>query len=121
MVPYEAFTCRCGAEDVVLRESYKHETRGSSFESNFILQDFNSLTAILQELQHLKAILWELQEMQSAQTASTCYDNDKLKFNLEANAEINFSFKLSSFDFAVDITDDTEVMCSTNFIFLSYI
>ncbi|GJR18742.1 hypothetical protein Tco_0967269 [Tanacetum coccineum] len=31
------------------------------------------------------------------------------KFNLEANAEINFSFKLSSFDFAVDITDDAEV------------
>ncbi|GJV35110.1 transposase, MuDR, MULE transposase domain protein [Tanacetum coccineum] len=30
------------------------------------------------------------------------------KFNLEANAEINFSFKLSSFDFAVDITDDVE-------------
>ncbi|GJZ37557.1 hypothetical protein Tco_0583748, partial [Tanacetum coccineum] len=35
---------------------------------------------------------------------------DKItKFNLEANAEINFSFKLSSFDFAVDITDDAEV------------
>ncbi|GKB27430.1 hypothetical protein Tco_0866831 [Tanacetum coccineum] len=31
------------------------------------------------------------------------------KFNLEANVEINFSFKLSSFDFAVDITDDAEV------------
>nr|GEV07670.1 hypothetical protein [Tanacetum cinerariifolium] len=30
MVPYEAFSCRCGAEDVVLRESNKHETRGSS-------------------------------------------------------------------------------------------
>ncbi|GJS52438.1 hypothetical protein Tco_0625800 [Tanacetum coccineum] len=30
------------------------------------------------------------------------------KFNLEANAEINFSFKLSSFDFVVDITDDAE-------------
>nr|GEV86182.1 oligopeptide transporter [Tanacetum cinerariifolium] len=34
---------------------------------------------------------------------------DKItKFNLEANAEINFSFKLSSFDFAVNITDDAE-------------
>ncbi|GJZ70305.1 hypothetical protein Tco_0633855 [Tanacetum coccineum] len=30
------------------------------------------------------------------------------KFNLKANAEINFSFKLSSFDFVVDITDDAE-------------
>ncbi|GKE75523.1 hypothetical protein Tco_1537564 [Tanacetum coccineum] len=30
MVPYKAFACRCGAEDVVLRELYKHETRGSS-------------------------------------------------------------------------------------------
>ncbi|GJZ95045.1 hypothetical protein Tco_0667248 [Tanacetum coccineum] len=32
------------------------------------------------------------------------------KFKLEANAVINLSFKLSSFDFAVDITDDTEFM-----------
>ncbi|GKB24979.1 hypothetical protein Tco_0864380 [Tanacetum coccineum] len=30
------------------------------------------------------------------------------KFKLEANAVINLSFKLSSFDFAVDITDDAE-------------
>nr|GEU95053.1 hypothetical protein [Tanacetum cinerariifolium] len=29
MVPYEAFACRCGAEDVVLRESYKPKTRAS--------------------------------------------------------------------------------------------
>ncbi|GKF45547.1 hypothetical protein Tco_0135349 [Tanacetum coccineum] len=27
MVPYEAFACSCGAEDVVLRESYKLKTR----------------------------------------------------------------------------------------------
>nr|GEX11986.1 hypothetical protein [Tanacetum cinerariifolium] len=27
MVPYEAFACRCGAEDVVLRELYKPKTR----------------------------------------------------------------------------------------------
>ncbi|GKA35161.1 hypothetical protein Tco_0721652, partial [Tanacetum coccineum] len=27
MVPYEAFACRCGAGDVVLRESYKPKTR----------------------------------------------------------------------------------------------
>ncbi|GKF36875.1 hypothetical protein Tco_0113633, partial [Tanacetum coccineum] len=31
------------------------------------------------------------------------------KFKLEANDVINLSFKLSSFDFAVDITDDAEV------------
>ncbi|GJU25154.1 hypothetical protein Tco_1163775 [Tanacetum coccineum] len=30
MVPYEAFTCRCEAGDVVLRESYKPNTHGSS-------------------------------------------------------------------------------------------
>ncbi|GJX41028.1 hypothetical protein Tco_0256018 [Tanacetum coccineum] len=30
------------------------------------------------------------------------------KFKLEANVVINLSFKLSSFDFAVDITDDAE-------------
>ncbi|GJW45511.1 transposase, MuDR, MULE transposase domain protein [Tanacetum coccineum] len=36
-------------------------------------------------------------------------NKETVKFNLEANAEINFSFKLSSFDFAVDITDDAEV------------
>ncbi|GKC18732.1 hypothetical protein Tco_1020882 [Tanacetum coccineum] len=30
MVPYEAFACRCGAGDVVLRESYKHETHGGT-------------------------------------------------------------------------------------------
>ncbi|GJS05923.1 hypothetical protein Tco_0362719 [Tanacetum coccineum] len=30
MVPYEAFACPCGAGDVVLRESYKPKTRGSS-------------------------------------------------------------------------------------------
>nr|GEY02379.1 hypothetical protein [Tanacetum cinerariifolium] len=28
MVPYEAFVCRCGARDVVLRESYKPKARG---------------------------------------------------------------------------------------------
>ncbi|GKA55900.1 hypothetical protein Tco_0754972 [Tanacetum coccineum] len=30
MVPYEAFACPCGAGDVVLRESYKPKTHGSS-------------------------------------------------------------------------------------------
>ncbi|GJW00550.1 hypothetical protein Tco_1555801 [Tanacetum coccineum] len=31
MVPYEAFTCRCGAGDVVLRESYKPNTHGKLY------------------------------------------------------------------------------------------
>ncbi|GJW69820.1 retrotransposon protein, putative, ty1-copia subclass [Tanacetum coccineum] len=31
MVPYEAFVCHCGAGDVVLRESYKRETRGKLY------------------------------------------------------------------------------------------
>ncbi|GKC03098.1 hypothetical protein Tco_0994708 [Tanacetum coccineum] len=30
MAPYEAFACRCGKGDVVLRESYQPNTRGSS-------------------------------------------------------------------------------------------
>ncbi|GJV39677.1 hypothetical protein Tco_1418117 [Tanacetum coccineum] len=30
MMPYEAFACPCGSEDVVLRESYKPKTHGSS-------------------------------------------------------------------------------------------
>nr|GEW67502.1 hypothetical protein [Tanacetum cinerariifolium] len=31
MVPYEAFVCSCGAEDVVLRESYQPKTRGKLY------------------------------------------------------------------------------------------
>ncbi|GKA32062.1 hypothetical protein Tco_0718429 [Tanacetum coccineum] len=31
MVPYEAFACRCGAGDVVLRESYKPNTHGKLY------------------------------------------------------------------------------------------
>ncbi|GJW98852.1 retrotransposon protein, putative, ty1-copia subclass [Tanacetum coccineum] len=31
MVPYEAFACRCGAEDVVLQESYKPNTHGKLY------------------------------------------------------------------------------------------
>ncbi|GJR41164.1 hypothetical protein Tco_1216848 [Tanacetum coccineum] len=31
MVPYEAFACRCGVEDIVLRESYKPKTRGKLY------------------------------------------------------------------------------------------
>ncbi|GJX32292.1 hypothetical protein Tco_0242147 [Tanacetum coccineum] len=34
MVPYKAFACRCVAGDVVLRESYKHETRGGTSPSS---------------------------------------------------------------------------------------
>ncbi|GJW52131.1 hypothetical protein Tco_1077367 [Tanacetum coccineum] len=31
MVPYEAFACRCGVGDVVMRESYKPKTRGKLY------------------------------------------------------------------------------------------
>ncbi|GKC24371.1 hypothetical protein Tco_1026521, partial [Tanacetum coccineum] len=83
MVSYEAFACRCGAGDVVLRESYKHETRertirllvgspgasttpiyspGSS-STQFILQDLQHLHAIPLGAQHIQALHWELQEM----------------------------------------------------------
>ncbi|GJY70824.1 putative proline-rich family protein [Tanacetum coccineum] len=31
MVPYEAFACRYGAEDVVLRESYQPKTHGKLY------------------------------------------------------------------------------------------
>nr|GEV52901.1 hypothetical protein [Tanacetum cinerariifolium] len=42
-------------------------------------------------------------------TYSMLHEMVMQKFNLEANVVINLSFKLSSFDFAVDITDDSEV------------
>nr|GEY06031.1 hypothetical protein [Tanacetum cinerariifolium] len=42
-------------------------------------------------------------------TYSMSHEMVMQKFNLEANAVINLSFKLSSFDFVVDITDDSEV------------
>ncbi|GJR66831.1 zinc finger, CCHC-type containing protein [Tanacetum coccineum] len=43
-------------------------------------------------------------------TCSMLHEMVMQKFKLEANAVINVSFKLSSFDFAVDITDDAEAM-----------
>ncbi|GKC79499.1 hypothetical protein Tco_1130273 [Tanacetum coccineum] len=100
MVPYEAFACRCGAGDVVLRESLAKTLSdvkkfyGKRNESvywlvllelqrlqfilqdphrlQFILQDLQHLHAILQELQHLKLLfsMGELQEIASAQTAA---------------------------------------------------
>ncbi|GJX37553.1 transposase, MuDR, MULE transposase domain protein [Tanacetum coccineum] len=42
-------------------------------------------------------------------TYSKLHEMVMQKFNLEANAVINLSFKLSSFDSVVDITDDAEV------------
>nr|GEV63999.1 hypothetical protein [Tanacetum cinerariifolium] len=38
MVRYEAFTCLCGVEDVVLQESYKSNTRGSSTPPHYSLR-----------------------------------------------------------------------------------
>ncbi|GKB29615.1 hypothetical protein Tco_0869016 [Tanacetum coccineum] len=43
-------------------------------------------------------------------TYSKLHEMVMQKFNLEANAVINLSFKLSSFDSVVDITDDAEAM-----------
>ncbi|GKA58868.1 transposase, MuDR, MULE transposase domain protein [Tanacetum coccineum] len=43
-------------------------------------------------------------------TYSMLHEMVMQKFNLEANAVINLSFKLSSFDSVVDITDDAEFM-----------
>ncbi|GJR49431.1 hypothetical protein Tco_1399952 [Tanacetum coccineum] len=43
-------------------------------------------------------------------TYSMLHEMVMKKFNLEANAVINLSFKLSSFDSAVDITDDAEMV-----------
>ncbi|GJY70849.1 hypothetical protein Tco_0474552 [Tanacetum coccineum] len=42
-------------------------------------------------------------------TYSMLHEMMMKKFNLEANSQINLSFKLSSFDYNVDITDDAEV------------
>ncbi|GJU88431.1 transposase, MuDR, MULE transposase domain protein [Tanacetum coccineum] len=42
-------------------------------------------------------------------TYSMLHEMVMQKFKLEANDVINLSFKLSSFDFAVDITDDDEI------------
>ncbi|GJV87229.1 hypothetical protein Tco_1531167 [Tanacetum coccineum] len=42
-------------------------------------------------------------------TYSMLHEMMTKKFNLEANSQINLSFKLSSFDYTVDITDDAEV------------
>ncbi|GKD51993.1 hypothetical protein Tco_1280969 [Tanacetum coccineum] len=43
LVPYEAFACRCEAGDVVLRESYKPETRGSSSTPIYSLRSLTPL------------------------------------------------------------------------------
>ncbi|GJY96255.1 hypothetical protein Tco_0512616 [Tanacetum coccineum] len=45
-------------------------------------------------------------------TYSMLHEMVMQKFKLEANAVINLSFKLSSFDFAVDITDDADKFMS---------
>ncbi|GJW92909.1 transposase, MuDR, MULE transposase domain protein [Tanacetum coccineum] len=50
-------------------------------------------------------------------TYSMLHEMVMQKFKLEANAVINLSFKLSSFDFAVDITDDAEKNNQKNMFF----
>ncbi|GJT04662.1 transposase, MuDR, MULE transposase domain protein [Tanacetum coccineum] len=42
-------------------------------------------------------------------TYSSLHEMMMKKFNLEANSQINLSFKLSSFDYTVDITDDDKL------------
>nr|GEV33573.1 transposase, MuDR, MULE transposase domain protein [Tanacetum cinerariifolium] len=49
-------------------------------------------------------------------TYSMLHEMVMQKFNLEANAVINLSFKLSSFDFAIDITDDAEIRTFLNYL-----
>nr|GEX34947.1 transposase, MuDR, MULE transposase domain protein [Tanacetum cinerariifolium] len=136
MVPYEAFTCRCEARDVVLRESYKHETRGKLYyacprskeERVRLLVGSHgaSTTPIHSPGSSLNPIYspgsstppryspgastppsYSLGISKNAECSNCKHLLDK-KFNLEANAKINFSFKLSLFDFAVDITEDAE-------------
>ncbi|GJV55353.1 hypothetical protein Tco_1456358 [Tanacetum coccineum] len=49
----------------------------------------------------------------SSYSATKCIH---IKFNLEANAVIKLSFKLSSFDSVVDITDDAEIHTLLNYL-----
>ncbi|GJR40013.1 hypothetical protein Tco_1215697 [Tanacetum coccineum] len=72
MVPYEAFACRCGAGDVVLRELYKPKTRDKLYYACPRSKDLQHLHAILQKLQEMQSILQSFKKWQSAQTASTC-------------------------------------------------
>nr|GEV05391.1 putative ribonuclease H-like domain-containing protein [Tanacetum cinerariifolium] len=163
IVPYEAFSCRCGARDVVLRESYKPETygklyhacpRSKSHEITFgckkilwkeervpllvgspgasttsIYSPGSSSTPIYSLGSSSTSIYsprsstpqcyspgastppsYSLGTSRNAECSNYKHLLDKItKFNWEANAEINFSFKLSSFNFAVDISDDAEV------------
>nr|GEV86607.1 hypothetical protein [Tanacetum cinerariifolium] len=162
IVPYEAFSCRCGARDVVLRESYKPETygklyhacpRSKSHEITFgckkilwkeervpllvgspgasttsIYSPGSSSTPIYSLGSSSTSIYsprsstpqcyspgastppsYSLGTSRNAECSNYKHLLDKItKFNWEANAEINFSFKLSSFNFAVDISDDAE-------------
>nr|GEU69518.1 hypothetical protein [Tanacetum cinerariifolium] len=41
MVPYEAIACRCGAKDVVLRESYKPKTHGKLYYARPLSEENN--------------------------------------------------------------------------------
>ncbi|GKE72363.1 hypothetical protein Tco_1534404 [Tanacetum coccineum] len=61
MVPHEAFACSCAVGDVVLRQSYKHESYGKLYYACPKSKDIQHLQAILQDLQRLQAILQDLQ------------------------------------------------------------
>ncbi|GKC95366.1 transposase, MuDR, MULE transposase domain protein [Tanacetum coccineum] len=49
-------------------------------------------------------------------TYSKLHEMMMKKFNLEANSQINISFKLPSFDYTVDITDDDEIHTFLNYL-----
>nr|GEU67961.1 transposase, MuDR, MULE transposase domain protein [Tanacetum cinerariifolium] len=139
MVQYEAFTCHCAARDVVLRESYQHETRGKLYyaylrskeervrllvgspraSTTLIYSPRSSSTPVYSPGSSTPPCYssrastpprYSLRTSRNAECSNCKHLLDKImKFNLEANAEINFSFKLLSVDFVVDITDDVEV------------
>nr|GEV04024.1 reverse transcriptase domain-containing protein [Tanacetum cinerariifolium] len=49
-------------------------------------------------------------------TYSMLHEMMMKKFNLEANSQINLSFKLSSFDYTIDITDNAEIRTFLNYL-----
>ncbi|GJY98983.1 hypothetical protein Tco_0516413 [Tanacetum coccineum] len=49
-------------------------------------------------------------------TYSSLHEMMMKKFKFESNSQINLSFKLSSFDFNVDITDDAEIRTIRNYL-----
>ncbi|GKE72969.1 hypothetical protein Tco_1535010 [Tanacetum coccineum] len=87
MVPYEAFACRCGAGDVVLRESYKPKTHGKLYYACPRSKDLQHLHAILQELQHPKPPSYSLGTSRNAECSNCKHLLDKITV-LEATVDM---------------------------------